>query len=67
MEQLQQKTTSAESQTQQGAPHLSGSGAPPPDDPGGGEALQGSEYPKVTHPCGALKDGETSQVPKILR
>ncbi len=42
MEQLQQKNTSADSQTQQGAPHLSGSGAPPPEDPGGGEALQGS-------------------------
>jgi hypothetical protein len=41
MEQLQRQNMNAESQTQQGAPHLSGSGAPPPDDPGGGEALQG--------------------------
>jgi hypothetical protein len=41
MEQLQRTTDIAESQTQQGAPHLSGSGAPPPDDPGSGEAPQG--------------------------
>ena len=41
MEQLQRTTNNADAQTQQGAPHLSGSGAPPPDDPGGGEAPQG--------------------------
>jgi len=41
MEQLQRQNMNTESQTQQGAPHLSGSGAPPPEDPGGGEALQG--------------------------
>ena len=41
MEDLRQLNNTAESGTQQGAPHLSGSGASPPIDPGGGEALQG--------------------------
>ena len=41
MESLKQLNNTAESGTQQGAPHLSGSGASPPIDPGGGEALQG--------------------------
>ena len=38
---LQQPTNNVDPHDQQGAPHLSGSGAPPPADPGGGEALQG--------------------------
>ena len=41
MEQLHRPTDNADSQTQQGAPHLSGSGAPPLDDPGSGEVPQG--------------------------
>jgi hypothetical protein len=41
MEELKRLNNTAESGTQQGAPHLSGSGASPPVDPGGGEALQG--------------------------
>ena len=42
MEALKQSHKLAEVQTQQGAPHLSGSGVSPPLDPGGGETLQGS-------------------------
>ena len=42
MDVLQQTINSAEIQAQQGAPHLSGSGVSPPQDPGGGETLQGS-------------------------
>ena len=42
LEQLQQTNVIAETQAQQGAPHLSGSGVSPPRDPGGGETLQGS-------------------------
>ncbi len=41
MEILQQFKTTAEIQAQQGAPHLSGSGVSHPQDPGGGETLQG--------------------------
>ena len=41
MEELKRLNNTAESGAQQGAPHLSGSGASPPIDPGGGEALQG--------------------------
>ena len=41
MEELKRLKNIAEPATQQGAPHLSGSGASPPTDPGGGEALQG--------------------------
>jgi hypothetical protein len=41
MKELKQLNSTAESGTQQVAPHLSGSGASPPIDPGGGEALQG--------------------------
>ena len=41
MEDLRQLQNTAEPDAQQGAPHLSGSGASPPTDPGGGEALQG--------------------------
>ena len=41
MEQLQRINDNAASHQQQGTPPLSGSGAPPSDDPGGGEALQG--------------------------
>jgi hypothetical protein len=41
MEELKRLQHIAEPVTQQGAPHLSGSGASPPTDPGGGEALQG--------------------------
>ena len=41
MEDLKKLQHIAEPETQQGAPHLSGSGASPPVDPGGGEALQG--------------------------
>ncbi len=41
MEELKRLHNIAEPATQQGAPHLSGSGASPPSDPGGGEALQG--------------------------
>ena len=42
LEQLQKTKDMAGIQTQQGAPHLSGSGVSPPYDPGGGETLQGS-------------------------
>ena len=42
MEDLKKLQHIAEPETQQGAPHLSGSGASPPANPGGGEALQGS-------------------------
>ena len=42
MEVLQQISNTAEIQAQQGAPHLSGSGVCPPQDPGGGETLQGT-------------------------
>ena len=41
MEELKRLHSIAESGSQQGAPHLSGSGASPPTDPGGGEAPQG--------------------------
>jgi hypothetical protein len=41
MEQLQRTTNDAESRTQQGTPHLSGSGAAHPRDPGSGAAPQG--------------------------
>jgi len=41
MEDLKKLQHIAEPETQQGAPHLSGSRASPPIDPGGGEALQG--------------------------
>jgi hypothetical protein len=41
MEELKKMNNTAEPEPQQGAPHLSGSGASPPIDPGGGEALQG--------------------------
>jgi hypothetical protein len=41
MENLKRLQNIAEPSSQQGAPHLSGSGASPPSDPGGGEALQG--------------------------
>ena len=41
MEALQQTNKSAEFQTQQGAPTLVEAESPPPQDPGGGETLQG--------------------------
>ncbi len=41
MEELKRLHNIAETGSQQGAPHLSGSGASPPTDPGGGEAPQG--------------------------
>ena len=41
MEDLKRLQNIAEPSSQQGSPHLSGSGASPPSDPGGGEALQG--------------------------
>ena len=41
METLQQTVNTAEIHAQQGSPHLSGSGVSPPQDPGGGDTLQG--------------------------
>ena len=41
MQTLQQTINTAEIHAQQGSPHLSGSGVSSPQDPGGGETLQG--------------------------